>query len=115
MRGTRAGFAGRRTRAWLVAVAGLLMVLALTGPAAAQDGATESDEDEQVVLTGGLVVPEGETVGTVVVFNGPVEIEGTVTDSVVVALRMRPGLAVTVASIPRSRRASPSCSRTRRA
>ena len=60
------------------------MSLALASPAAAQDGAVERDEDEQVVLTGGLVVPEGETVGTVVVFNGPVVIEGTVTESVVV-------------------------------
>ena len=55
----------------------------LASPAAAQDEATEPDDDEQVVLTGGIVVPEGETVGTVVVFNGPVVIEGTVTDSVV--------------------------------
>ena len=60
------------------------MSLALASPAAAQDGATDRDEDEQIVLTGGLVVPEGETVGTVVVFNGPVVIEGTVTESVVV-------------------------------
>jgi hypothetical protein len=84
MRGTRAGFAGRRARAWLVVVAGSLMLLALASPAAAQDGASERGEDEQVVLTGGRVVPEGETVGTVVVFNGPVVIEGTVTESVVV-------------------------------
>lgn len=60
------------------------MSLALASPAAAQDEATDRDDDEQVVLTGGLVVPEGETVGTVVVFNGPVVIEGTVTESVVV-------------------------------
>jgi hypothetical protein len=84
MRGTRAGIAGTRGRAWLVAIAGLLMSLALASPAAAQDEATEPDDDEQVVLTGGIVVPEGETVGTVVVFNGPVVIEGTVTESVVV-------------------------------
>lgn len=84
MRETRAGIAGTRARAWLVAIAGLLMSLALASPAAAQDGATDRDEDEQIVLTGGLVVPEGETVGTVVVFNGPVVIEGTVTESVVV-------------------------------
>lgn len=81
---TRAGIAGTRARAWLAAIAGLLTSLALASPAAAQDGVTEREEDEQVVLTGGLVVPEGETVGTVVVFNGPVVIEGTVTDSVVV-------------------------------
>jgi hypothetical protein len=84
MRETRAGIAGRRARAWLVAAAGLLISLAAGSPAAAQDGAIDRGDDEQVVLTGGLVVPEGETVGTVVVFNGPVVIEGTVTDSVVV-------------------------------
>jgi hypothetical protein len=84
MRETRADRAGTIARAWFVAVAGLVIGLALATPAAAQDGATQRDEDEQVVLTGGLVVPEGETVGTVVVFNGPVVIQGTVTESVVV-------------------------------
>ena len=84
MRETRGSIAGWDARAWLIAVAGLVIALALASPAAAQDGAIERDEDEQVVLTGGLVVPEGETVGTVVVFNGPVVIEGTVTESLVV-------------------------------
>jgi cytoskeletal protein CcmA (bactofilin family) len=84
MRETRAGIAGRTARAWLVAIAGVLTSLALASPAVAQDAAADRRDDDHVVLTGGLVVPEGETVGTVVVFNGPVVIEGTVTESVVV-------------------------------
>jgi hypothetical protein len=85
MRETRTGIAGSRTRGWLVAVAGVLTSLTLASPAAAQDGAAaDHGDDDHVVLTGGLVVPEGETVGTVVVFNGPVVIEGTVTESLVV-------------------------------
>ena len=84
MREMRGSIAGWDARAWLIVVAGVAMALALASPAAAQDGAHRADDDEQVVLTGGLVVPEGEIVGTVVVFNGPVVIEGTVTDSVVV-------------------------------
>jgi hypothetical protein len=84
MRETRAGIAGRTARACHVAIAGVLTSLALASPAVAQDGAADRRDDDHVVLTGGLVVPEGETVGTVVVFNGPVLIEGTVTESVVV-------------------------------
>ena len=56
------------------------LVLVLGSPASAQEGAGE----DHVVLTGGLVVPEGETVKTAVVFNGPVRIEGTVSQSLVV-------------------------------
>jgi cytoskeletal protein CcmA (bactofilin family) len=84
MREIRAGIASIGARGWLAAAAAVLTSLVLAPPAAAQDGATDRGDDEQVVLTGGLVVPEGETVGTVVVFNGPVVIEGTVTDAVVV-------------------------------
>jgi cytoskeletal protein CcmA (bactofilin family) len=56
------------------------LVLVLGSPASAQEGAGE----DHVVLTGGLVVAEGETVKTAVVFNGPVRIEGTVSQSLVV-------------------------------
>ena len=63
-------------------VAGLVLSVALAGPATAQE-ATEDGEDH-VVLTGGLQVGEGETVRTAVVFNGPVVIEGTVTETLVV-------------------------------
>ena len=40
--------------------------------------------DDQVVLTGELLVPDGATVGTAVIFNGDATIEGTATESVVV-------------------------------
>lgn len=56
------------------------LVFMLSLPASAQEGARE----DHVVLTGGLVVPEGETVKTAVVFNGPVRIEGTVSETLVV-------------------------------
>jgi hypothetical protein len=46
--------------------------------------AQEDGDDDHVVITGGLVVPEGETAGTAVVFNGPVRVEGTVSETLVV-------------------------------
>ena len=54
------------------------------GAAAAQQGDSELSTDDQVILNGRAVVPEGETVGSVTIFNGPARIEGTVRDSVVV-------------------------------
>ena len=50
----------------------------------AQDEATTPGADDQVVLTGVLLVPDGATVGTAVIFNGDATIEGTATESVVV-------------------------------
>jgi hypothetical protein len=58
-------------------------LVALAAPAAAQTD-DEPATDELVVLTGRLVVPEGETVRTAVIFNGPAVIDGTVTESLVV-------------------------------
>lgn len=65
----------------LAAGALLLAVLALASPAWAQD---DADEDELVVLNGRTLVPADTTFEHVVVFHGPVTIEGTVSDSVVV-------------------------------
>jgi len=57
----------------------------LVAPSAlAQDEATTSGAEDQVVLTGELLVPDGATVGTAVIFNGDATIEGTATESVVV-------------------------------
>jgi hypothetical protein len=57
----------------------------LVAPSAlAQDEATTSGAEDQVVLTGELLVPDGATVGTAVIFNGDAIIEGTATESVVV-------------------------------
>lgn len=58
-----------------------LGLVALAPAAAAQEG---SRTDEQVILTGRLLVPEGETVRNAVIFNGDALIEGTVTDRLVV-------------------------------
>jgi hypothetical protein len=52
-------------------------VLVLAPSAAAKSGA-----ETQVVFTGQVVVPTGQTVGDVVIFNGPTTIDGTVRGSV---------------------------------
>ena len=66
----------------LAAILGLSLVI-LAPAAVAQDEAG-SDGDDHVILTGGLVVPEGETAKTAVVFNGDVLIDGTVSETLVV-------------------------------
>jgi hypothetical protein len=56
-----------------------------TAPSAfGQDEGTTPGGDDQVVLTGELLVPEGATVGTAVIFNGDATIDGTALESVVV-------------------------------
>ena len=66
----------------LAAILGLSLVILAPGAVAQdQDGA---DRDDHVILTGGLVVPAGETAKTAVVFNGDVLIAGTVTETLVV-------------------------------
>jgi hypothetical protein len=56
-----------------------LSLLALAAPAWAAD--SERNEP-QIVLTGQAVVQSGQTVGDVVIFNGPATIDGTVRGSV---------------------------------
>jgi hypothetical protein len=69
-------------RAWSIAslFAALALVLAFPGVAAADD----RDDDTIVVITGGAIVAEGETVDGVVVVDGPVRIDGTVDGDVLV-------------------------------
>jgi len=79
---------GRHRRSAFLRVATMLALtvatsLALASPATAQDADTDP-KDEQIVLSGQLLVAEGETVDSAVIFNGPAVIEGTVTESVVV-------------------------------
>ncbi len=50
----------------------------------AQDEGTTPGADDQVVLTGELLVPDDATVATAVILNGDATIEGTATESVVV-------------------------------
>jgi hypothetical protein len=52
------------------------------GTALAQDGTSASDD--QIVLTGRLVVAADETVGAAVILDGPAVIEGTVRETLVV-------------------------------
>ena len=58
------------------------MSFAAATPALAQEG-TRGTGDQQVVLTGRVTVSEGESTGTVVIFDGPATIEGTVRGDVV--------------------------------
>lgn len=67
-------------RAWTVALLAAIVVLAAPAAAWAQEGAAD---DEFIVLTGTAEVPEGRTVETVVIFNGPATIDGTVAGEVV--------------------------------
>lgn len=67
-------------------IAGLVCVLVLTlaSAAVAQDVSGSSAPDDQVVLTGRLVVPAEESVQTAVIFNGNATIDGTVAETLVV-------------------------------
>ena len=67
----------------LLAAAGLI-VLALPGSAWAQDDGSGLDDNDQVVLTGRLLVESDRTVDTAVIFNGPATIEGTVREDLFV-------------------------------
>jgi hypothetical protein len=58
--------------------------LFLVGPATPAWGAAHGRIGAQVVFSGGLRVPAGERANTVVVFHGPVRIDGAVEGSVVV-------------------------------
>ena len=72
---------GRLIRA--LAGAGVLL-LAFAGPALAQDDGSSVDENDQVVLTGQLIVEEDRTVDAAAILNGPATIEGTVREDVFV-------------------------------
>ena len=72
----------RRAALLAVAISG---IVASATPALAQAGGTDRRaEDEQIVLSGVLVVPEGQTVSTAVSFNGDAIVDGTVTETLVV-------------------------------
>jgi hypothetical protein len=72
----------RTGRASVLLIAGIAAALVLiAAPAGAQDA---DSRDDLVVLTGSLVVAEGETVGSAVIFDGPATVDGTVRESLVV-------------------------------
>jgi hypothetical protein len=71
-------------RGMVVVGGALLWVVALGGYASAQGSGDAPGDDDQIVLHGQLLVPEGETVGAAVIFDGPAIVEGTVSDALVV-------------------------------
>lgn len=77
----------RRNSRWVRLVASAVTVAAavlVPATAAAQDGGPDLDRDDQIVLTGRLVVANDETVETASIFNGPATIEGTVREDLFV-------------------------------
>ena len=76
----------RTTRRTLLGgvLAACSMVIVAAPSAFAQDEGTTPAADDQIVLTGELLVPDGATVATALIFNGDATIEGTATESVVV-------------------------------
>jgi hypothetical protein len=64
-------------------IAGLLVGVALASAAAAQTTVVGEARD-QIVVTGSLEVPAGETVDAAVILNGPATIDGTVAGALVV-------------------------------
>jgi hypothetical protein len=81
------GWLFKGMRWWLRGSAGLATILGLSlilAPAAVAQDDDGPDTDDQVVLTGRLLVPEGETVQTAVIFNGSAIIDGTVAETLVV-------------------------------
>jgi len=67
----------------VVAIGCLFVALLSAAPALAQS-ASSTQPNDQIVLDGRLIVPQSESVGTAVIFNGPAVVAGTVTDSLVV-------------------------------
>ena len=67
----------------VLAAAGVLL-LSVAGPASAQDDGSRDDENDQVVLTGQLLIETDRTVDTAVIFNGRATIEGTVREDLFV-------------------------------
>lgn len=73
----------RMGRFAMVVGATVVVGLLIAGTASAQTSA-DGTAQEQIVLSGHLLVAEDETVETAVIFHGPARIEGTVLESVVV-------------------------------
>lgn len=72
-------------RRLMFAAIGVAVVGAAFAPSAfGQDEGGQPNADDEIVLTGTLVVPEGQSVGTAVIFNGDADVQGTVTESLVV-------------------------------
>jgi hypothetical protein len=60
-----------------------VLLLSVAGPASAQDDGSR-DENDQVVLTGQLLIEADRTVDTAAIINGPATIDGTVREDLFV-------------------------------
>ena len=56
---------------------GFVFVVVLAVPGSAQGSTNDNPSRDQIVLSGQLVVPQGETVDTALIFHGPATIAGT--------------------------------------
>ncbi len=76
----------REVRRWAgIGFAGSFFVLlVMLAPSALAQDDGGPDTDDQIVVTGRLVVPEGESVQHAVIFNGDATIDGTVAETLVV-------------------------------
>jgi hypothetical protein len=74
----------RAIRFVLVLGATLVLGALLAAPASALNSGDELTDRDQIVMNGRLVIAEGDTVDTAVLFHGSATIAGTVTGSVVV-------------------------------
>ena len=61
-----------------------VLLLSVAGPASAQVDGSRDGENDQVVLTGQLLIEADRTVDTAVIFNGHATIEGTVREDLFV-------------------------------
>jgi hypothetical protein len=65
-------------------MAGLLLTGLLAAPASAQSSSDTNTQNDQIVLSGHLIVAQGDTVDSAVLFHGTANIAGTVNKSLVV-------------------------------
>jgi hypothetical protein len=78
------GRTGGRLSSLLSVVGGATLLVALgAGPATAQEDGASAGHD-QIVVTGELVIDEGDTVDTAVIVDGPAQVDGIVRESLVV-------------------------------
>jgi hypothetical protein len=73
-----------RARVAIVSALAVAGVLLGASTARAQPGDGGPDLQDQIVLTGRLLVPEGQTVGTAGILNGPATVAGTVRETLFV-------------------------------
>lgn len=73
---------GKRARA--AAAAAIVLVLGPLGPAIALAQEQQANPEDQVVLSGSVIVRRGQTVGEVIVVNGRVSVGGVVRGDVIV-------------------------------